>query len=64
MKDKTILELAIRLNQIEKELDELQIEYNIIVQELWERIPTTKNDDNIQMKKRIKTNDKGIKKDI
>ena len=55
MKDKTILELAIRLNQIEKELDELQIEYNIIVQELWERIPTTKNDDNIQMKKRIKT---------
>lgn len=55
MKDKTILELAIRLNQIEKELNELQIEYNIIVQELWERIPTTKNDDNIQMKKRIKT---------
>lgn len=54
MKDKTILELAIRLNQIEKELNELQIEYNIIVQELWERIPTTKNDDNIQMKKRIK----------
>ena len=36
MKDKTILELAIRLNQIEKELNELQIEYNIIVQELWE----------------------------
>ena len=64
MKDKTILELAIRLNQIEKELNELQIEYNIIVQELWERIPTTKNDENIQMKKRIKTNDKGIKKDI
>ena len=64
MKDKTILELAIRLNQIEKELNELQIEYNVIVQELWERIPTTKNDDNIQMKKRIKTNDKRIKKDI
>lgn len=54
MKDKTILELAIRLNQIEKELNELQIEYNVIVQELWERIPTTKNDDNIQMKKRVK----------
>lgn len=64
MKDKTILELAIRLNQIEKELNELQIEYNVIVQELWERIPTTKNDENIQMKKRIKTNDKRIKKDI
>ena len=55
MKDKTILELAIRLNQIEKELNELQIEYNVIVQELLERLPTTKNDDNIQMKKRIKT---------
>ena len=55
MKDKTILEFAIRLNQIEKELNELQIEYNKIEQELWERIPTTKNDDNIQMKKRIKT---------
>ena len=53
-----------RLNEIQKELDILQIEYNRIVQELWRRIPSTKTDDNIQMKKRIKTNDKGIKKDI
>lgn len=55
MKDKTVLELATRLNEIDKQLNELQIEYNRIVQELWNRIPTTKVDDNIQMKKRIKT---------
>jgi phosphopantetheine adenylyltransferase len=55
MKDKTVLELATRLNEIEKELNELQIEYNRIVKELWDRIPTTKTDESIQMKKRIKT---------
>lgn len=55
MKDKTVLELATRLNEIDKQLNELQIEYNRIVKELWDRIPTTKTDDNIQMKKRIKT---------
>lgn len=64
MKDKTVLELATRLNEIEKELNELQIEYNRIVKELWERVPSIKNDESIQMKRRIKTNDKGTKKDI
>lgn len=55
MKDKTTKELVMRMNEINKELDILQIEYNRIVKELWDRIPTTKTDDNIQMKKRIKT---------
>ena len=55
MKDKTVLELATRLNEIDKQLNELQIEYNRIVKELWARIPATRTDENIQMKKRIKT---------
>ena len=55
MKDKTTKELVIRMNEINKEIDLLQIEYNRIVKELWERVPTTKTDESIQMKKRIKT---------
>lgn len=58
MKEKTTKELAMRLNEIQKELDTLQIEYNRIVKELWDRIPTTKTDENIQMKNRIKTKEK------
>ena len=54
MKDKTVLELATRLNEIQKELDALEMEYNRIVKELWDRIPSVKDDANIQPKKRVK----------
>lgn len=53
MKNKTTLQLACRLNEIERELYDLDIEYNSIVQELWNRIPSLKDDVNIQKKKLI-----------
>ena len=54
MKDKTLFELANRLNEIEQEKYKLDLEYNKIVNELWERIPTLKNDKNIQPKKKAR----------
>ena len=61
MKDKTIADLANRLNEIMKEKNRLRLlisdldkEYNSIVYELWERIPSLKDDVNIQPKKRTK----------
>lgn len=61
MKNKTTLQLACRLNEIEQEIYNLNIEYNSIVQELWNRIPGLKDDVNIQKKKLIvKTKVKGV----
>lgn len=54
MKDKTLFELASRLNEIEQEKYKLDLEYNNIVYELWERIPTLKNDETIQPKKKAR----------
>ena len=61
MKDKTVLELAKRLNEIEKErnsidirLLELNEEYNKIVYELWDRVPSLKEDIDMQPKKMVK----------
>ena len=50
LKDKSVFDLATRLNQIDVERQKLDIEYNAIVQELWDRIPSLKDDDNIQPK--------------
>lgn len=59
--DKTVLQLAMRLNEILKESNGLELklmtldkEYNEIVSELWERIPCLRNDVNIQPKKMVK----------
>ena len=51
MKNKTTLELAQRLNAIEKQRNELDIEFNMIIQELWNRVPSLKEDVNLQKKK-------------
>lgn len=51
MKEKTILELANRLNEIEIERNKLDLEFNMIVNELWQRIPSLKEDINLQKKK-------------
>ena len=51
MKEKTLLELANRLNEIEVERNKLDLEYNMIVNELWNRIPSLKDDVNLQKKK-------------
>lgn len=56
MQDKTVLELANRLNEIRKIKNELDIEYNMIIKELWERIPSLKDDVNMQL---TKTKNKG-----
>ena len=48
MRDKTIRELADRLNQIRVEKNNLDIEYNEIIYELWKRIPDLQNDVNLQ----------------
>lgn len=50
MKDKSLKELVVRLNQIETEKNELDLEYNMIVHELWNRIPSLKEDVNVQLK--------------
>ena len=52
MKDKTLFELCTRLNEINKEIDALEMEQNKIIKELWERIPSLKDDVNIQPKKK------------
>jgi hypothetical protein len=51
MKDKTTKDLAFRLSEIEREKFKLDMEYNKIVQELWDRIPSLKDDVNLQKKK-------------
>lgn len=50
VKGVSLIDLAHRLNYIMKTQQNLEIEYNIIVYELWERIPDLKNDCNIQPK--------------
>lgn len=52
MKDKTLFELCTRLNEINKEIDTLEMEQSKIVKELWSRIPSLKDDVNIQPKKK------------
>ena len=57
MKNKTTKELADRLNAIMIEKNKLDLEYNIIVKELWERIPSLKDDANLELKKVRKINE-------
>ena len=50
LKQVPLIDLAHRLNQIEKEKQNLDLEYNQIIYELWERIPPLKEDENMQPK--------------
>ena len=52
MKDKSIFDLCNRLNEINKEIDNLEMEQSKIVKELWSRIPSLKDDVNVQPKRR------------
>ena len=52
MKDKSLFELCTRLNEINKEIDALEMEHNKIIKEMWERIPSLKEDVNVQPKKK------------
>lgn len=51
MEEKSILQLANRLNQIEIEITNLEIEYNKIIYELKRRMPHLENDINLEKKK-------------
>lgn len=58
--DKTVYDLAVRLNQLMVEGNRLEMqmmqvnkEFNEIVQELWTRIPNLKNDVDLQPKTRV-----------
>ena len=50
LKQVPLIDLANRLNQIEIEKQKLDLEYNQIIYELWERIPPLKEDENMQPK--------------
>lgn len=49
--NKTDFDLVIELNKIEKQIIDLEIEYNVIVRELQNRNEKLKNDENIKVKK-------------
>lgn len=51
LEDKSIRELADRLNQIMVERDNLYIEYSQILEELCKRLPNLKDDENLKLKK-------------
>ena len=51
LKEKSIRELADRLNQIMVERDKLYIEYSQILEELYERLPNLKDNDNLKLQK-------------
>lgn len=48
---KSVMELTMRLNEINIERDRLDIEYNEIVKEIWRRIPSVKDDPNLVLRK-------------
>lgn len=50
LKEKSVYDLAMRLNMIMVEQYRLDLEYNTIVQELWDRIPSVKDSPDIQPK--------------
>lgn len=55
MKDKSLYELATRINQIEVEITNLQLEYNKIVKEIKTRLPELEND--VNLKEKVKKNE-------
>ena len=49
-----LVDLAKRLNEIRWEQDKLEIEHNQIIKEIWNRIPSLKDDENLQPKTKTK----------
>ena len=54
LKTETTSDLVMRMNEINREIDTLHIEYNQIVKELWDRIPSVRDHEDMQMKIRVK----------
>jgi hypothetical protein len=53
MESKPLLDLANRLNEIEKERQKLDLEYNRIIYELRRRNPKFKDDVNLQLRENL-----------
>jgi hypothetical protein len=51
LEEKTIQELADRLNKIMVERDKLYIEYSQILEELCKRLPNLKDNEDLKLKK-------------
>ena len=49
-----LVDLVKRLNEIRWEQDKLEIEHNQIIKEIWNRIPSLKDDENLQPKTKTK----------
>lgn len=49
-----VFELITRINQINKERDKLDIEYNQLVKELRTIIPSLENDENLPLREKTK----------
>lgn len=54
LKTESTSDLVMRMNEINREIDILHIEYNQIVKELWDRIPGVRDHEDMQMKIRVK----------
>ena len=52
MQNKSTYELVMRINELMKERDKIDIEHNEIVKELQRRMPQLKDDKNIQLIRR------------
>ena len=50
LENKSVLELTMRLNEIDKKIQELNLEYNLISFELQNRIPSLKGDKDLKMR--------------
>ena len=61
MNTKITFELAQRLNEIEVEINKLELERLKIIKVLQNRIPSLKNDINLQPKKKVRKYEKIIK---
>ena len=53
MKNKTLMDLAIRLNELEIARNRIDLEYNKIIHELRRRNPNFKDDVNLQLRENI-----------
>ena len=52
IENRKVFDLVERMNEIEREIMNLEIEYNKIVKELHESLPNLKGDENIKVKVR------------
>lgn len=50
MKNKTLKELADRLYEIDQQKKQLDEEYDLIIYELWDRVPTLKDEPLFQLR--------------